>query len=112
MCNGFFSDPRHLAKHFEYVTESPALDRNVEKYLRQFLNHLELYLLNVDKSVGFKKSLADIQMVCEEELNGSTMLRDVHLLVGRPIDILVNIYLLRERLPNISTKVVLLNCSG
>ena len=69
-------------------------------------------MLDVDKSVGFKKSLADIQMVCEEELNGSTMLRDVHLLVGRPIDILVNIYLLRERLPNISTKVVLLNCSG
>ena len=37
LCRGFFMDSRHMESHFEYLTESPPLNGNVEKYLRSFL---------------------------------------------------------------------------
>ena len=37
---GFFEDPRHLANHFQYLSESPALDimirENLDKNLGSF----------------------------------------------------------------------------
>ena len=30
---GFFEDPRHLANHFQYLSESPALDNMIKENL-------------------------------------------------------------------------------
>ena len=40
ICRGFWKDPRHLSFQFEYETESPALDKNVENNLRTFLGRI------------------------------------------------------------------------
>ena len=38
--------------------------------------------MDVDKSVEAKKNLRDIELVCETEMQGSTTLRDLHILVS------------------------------
>ena len=80
MCPGFFEDPRHLARHFEYMCESPALDEKIRENLRPFLKHLELFLLAEHDSIEFSQSINDIELVCEQEFQGSSVLKDLHLL--------------------------------
>ena len=44
-------------------------------------DHLVIFLKDVDSSAGSKKRLMDIETVCETDLQGSTTLRDIHILV-------------------------------
>ena len=44
--------------------------------------HLEIYLMDVDSSVEMRTNLRNIELVCEADLEGSTLLRDLHILVG------------------------------
>ena len=37
---GFFLDERHLASYFEYLTETPPLNQNIEDNLRTHLGNL------------------------------------------------------------------------
>ena len=53
----------------------------MDQNLNLNLGHLEVYLMDVDKSVESRKNLRDIETVCETELQGSTLLRDLHILV-------------------------------
>jgi hypothetical protein len=46
------------------------------------LEHLELYVKDADKSVEARRQLRDIETKCEIELQGSTTLRDLHILVS------------------------------
>ena len=46
------------------------------------LGHLELYVKDADKSVEARRQLRDIETKCEIELQGSTTLRDLHILVS------------------------------
>ena len=46
------------------------------------LEHLELYVKDADKSVEARRRLRDIETMCEIELQGSTTLRDLHILVS------------------------------
>ena len=78
---GFFDDPRHLALHFEYLTESPPLNVNIEKNLKMVLEHLELYLTDINKAQEAQQNMLDIQTVCEVEFAGSSLLKDLHLMV-------------------------------
>lgn len=48
VCRGFFLDARHMESHFEYLTESPPLNGNVEKYLRSFLG---VYILRFTDNI-------------------------------------------------------------
>ena len=90
-------DHRHLANQFSYVTDSPPLLENIENNFRTFmggffpfffvtlvlnLEHLELYVKDADKSVEARRRLRDIETKCEIELQGSTTLRDLHILVS------------------------------
>ena len=54
---------------------------NVNANLKTFLSHLEIYLMDADSSSESRKNLRDIELVCEGELNGSSTLRDLHILV-------------------------------
>ena len=46
------------------------------------LGHLELYVKDSDKSVEARRRLREIEAKCELELQGSTTLRDLHILVS------------------------------
>ena len=81
ICRGFFEDQRHLSYHFEYITDCPALNENIQKNLGTFLADMELYLSNIDNSLQFSEQLKNISLVCEVEFNGSTTFRDLHILV-------------------------------
>ena len=101
ICRGFFEDSRHLGAHFQYMTDSPPLDQNIEENLKTFIGtvryyfesdnsfhfppgHLDLFLKDVDRSVEAKKKLREIELVCETDLQGATTLRDLHILVCLP----------------------------
>ena len=43
--------------------------------------HLETYLREVDKSVEFVEMMGKVELVCEVEFSGSTVLKDIHILV-------------------------------
>ena len=43
--------------------------------------HLEIFLMDADRCIETKKNLQDIELVCQVELQGSTILRDIHILV-------------------------------
>ena len=43
--------------------------------------HLEIFLMDADRSIETKKNLQDIELICQVELQGSTILRDIHILV-------------------------------
>ena len=43
--------------------------------------HLETYLREVDKSVEFVELMGKVELVCEVEFSGSTVLKDIHILV-------------------------------
>ena len=88
--------PGHVAGQFKHLTDRDPLDNNIEKNLRTFLGiqipfdiviayfllgHLEKYLLAMDTSIDTRKSLRDMKLVCDVEMQGSTTLRDLHLLV-------------------------------
>ena len=45
--------------------------------------HLELYLMDVDPSDETRTKLRNIELVCDTDLEGSTLLRDLHILVVR-----------------------------
>ena len=43
--------------------------------------HLEIFLMDADRSIETKKNLQDIELICQVEVQGSTILRDIHILV-------------------------------
>ena len=97
ICRGFWEDPRHLGFHFQHVTETPPLNEKIQENLSTFLStvdlcdfgnpqflylgHLEIFLMDVHMSIESKKDLQNIELVCQTELQGSTTLRDLHILV-------------------------------
>ena len=98
ICPGFFMDENHLRIQFEYLTDGPSLNKDIEKNLRPFLSmliynqysnyirklfagHMEMFCKTVGDSSKFNKKLEDIEIVCEHEFQGSTLLRDLHIMV-------------------------------
>ena len=49
--------------------------------LFNFLDNLEKYLKEVNKTIEFKKKMEEIELVCHVEMNGSSTLKDLHVLV-------------------------------
>ena len=45
------------------------------------IGQLELYVMDADSSVDTRKGIRDMQMVCVTEMQGSSTLKDLHLLV-------------------------------
>ena len=91
-------DENHLRIQFEYLTDGPSLNKDIEKNLRPFLSmliynqysnyirklfagHMEMFCKTVGDSSKFNKKLEDIEIVCEHEFQGSTLLRDLHIMV-------------------------------
>jgi hypothetical protein len=103
MSKGFWKDPRHLANQFAYLTGSPPLTKIVEenivtqfglyyKYscyklseMSQFTGHLEVFLRDQVKTVEFKDHFENIERICQVDNNGSSTLKDIHLLVCKTI---------------------------
>ena len=50
------------------------------------LGHLDVYIRDVDKSVDARRELREIKLVCQMDMNGSRVLRDLHLLVSEGCD--------------------------
>ena len=49
------------------------------------LDNLEIYLNETNKSVEHKKKMEDVELVCQVEFKGSTILKDLHILVIRVV---------------------------
>ena len=92
---GFFRDSRHLESMFEYLTDSP-LNKTIEENLRVnlgkkgyvtyifltfSLDHLEAYLRYVHQTVEFSSDIEKVELVCHLEFRGSTLFKDIHILV-------------------------------
>ena len=57
------------------------------------LGHLELYMKDTDNSVEARRRLREIESKCEIELQGSTTLRDLHILVSIPKKSMKHVYI-------------------
>ena len=75
-----------MGYHFEYLTECPPLNSNIETNLVSAIHHMELVLTDLNKSVEFQSQLQEISLVCEVEYSGSTTLRDIHIIVSNIIE--------------------------
>ena len=78
---GFFLDKFHLAYHFEYLTGVPSLFKNVEKNLASEVAKMELFVKHEDQSLDFVNKMREIEDRCAYEFNGSTIWRDLQVLV-------------------------------
>ena len=47
ICPGFMADPRHLSGHFEYITESPALNKAIGENFRSFMGNSDKAVLRL-----------------------------------------------------------------
>ena len=91
-------DENNLRIQFEYLTDGLSLNKDIEKNLGPFLSmltwnqypnyiwklfagHMEMFCKTVGDSSKFNKKLEDIEIVCEHEFQGSTLLRDLHIMV-------------------------------
>ena len=91
------------------MTDTPPLNQNIEANLEAFIGtllnvssvivfftfisgHLEVFLMDVDKSIEAKQSIQDINLVCEVEFQGSTILRYIHIIVSEICLIAKNIF--------------------
>ena len=72
-------NPSLLGSQFEYLTDCPPLNANIEKNLRTFLTDMELYLTKVNDSTQAVEDVKNVETVCELEFQGSTLFRDLHL---------------------------------
>ena len=77
----FFKDPRHLALQWQYLTETEPLFERIEaNYKIQFAN-IEKFLRDQITTSDFCGKMASIEEVCQLEHNGSTLWKDINLLV-------------------------------
>ena len=97
ICRGFFLNHRHLASHFTYITNAAPLNENIEQNLRKqlgkkydiidnfetsvFQDYMEKYLAEIHQTVEHKKQMQEFDLVCRLEFNGSTTMKDIHVLV-------------------------------
>ena len=54
VCKGFFEDPLHIAKHFEYLSESPSLDIMIRENLRKNLGRMYIFYAS-SSSIYFRQ---------------------------------------------------------
>ena len=54
-------------------------------------DNLELYLKDVTMTVEFKSELEKVEMVCELEFGGSTVLKDITILVKTNKNIIIHL---------------------
>ena len=82
------------------------------KQKRWISGHLETHLFDVDNSVETRKDLRDIELVCKTEMQGNTLLRDLHILVHLQVFISTPATSLFRNWPlSILTGVPVLRCS-
>ena len=80
-CSGFWKDYRHLAAQFQYLTEVPPLTETVERKLKPELERLEIFLKDQCKTLDFQEKLEEIERKCALEHSGSSLPKDIFLLV-------------------------------
>jgi len=80
ICKPFFLDPRHLASHFHYMTDTKPLDENIQEHFTKFIGYVEVFMLDVDKSLETKQGLQNAEMVGAIDYSGSSTFKDIHLL--------------------------------
>lgn len=76
-CVGFFSDSRHLANHFAWLTSSAPLNRKIEENLFKQMEHLLKVISFKDRSVQYEDEQKRIALCCQLEFNGSRTYRDI-----------------------------------
>ena len=81
ICRGLFLDPRHLGNQFQYITNTAPLNDQIQKNLRNELDKMKKWLDSQHQTVEYAKKMQEIELVCQVEFNGSTTLRDLHVLV-------------------------------
>ena len=82
ICKGFWKSPEHLASLFSHMTrDTPPLTKNVHDNFTNQMKYLELVLKDQIKTVDFFELMEEVENTCLLENQGSTTLKDIHLMV-------------------------------
>jgi hypothetical protein len=98
VCRGVLLHDAHLGSQFQYMTDTPPLNENIEKNLRTqlgtslnnifqfvsqfvFVDHIETYLRHVNQTVEFQTMMEKVDQRTHVLFDGSSEYKDICLLV-------------------------------